>query len=172
MDSPYVFDEASVVKTLEARWKTSDSGLEVYHHDQELRVSTKLEEDGAFLFCLSSFDDGKSWKLMSPFGEVSPNKEELEVASIDPLWQSAQGICTHMEKDHSETFPDFLNSVGASSEQATEISMPWVESKGFFLSVRREQERNFVWIPFPQECHSPNDVRKTLIKMLREIRGE
>ena len=104
------------------------------HQGPELRVSTKSENDGTLLFSLSSFDQDSSWKLLCPSGEFSPSKEEIEVASIDPLWQSAQGICEHMEADHSDTFPAFLKSVGEKAEQDTEISMPWVEFRGFFLS--------------------------------------
>ena len=122
---------------------------------------------GQPLFRLSN--DGNS--LITPFGEHSLAASTVAATEPDLLWESAQGICAHMEEDHADTFAHFLKAVGREVEEAVPVTMPWVERDGFFLTVHQD-EAEHVWIPFPQPCLSANDVRKTLILMLREARHE
>ncbi|MCA9777342.1 MAG: DUF2470 domain-containing protein [Candidatus Eremiobacteraeota bacterium] len=91
---------------------------------------------------------------------------EIEEAEPDPLWESSAGICRHMDDDHSDTYKLFLRARGWRGSAEGSFSMPWVEQRGFFLSG----VDCLAWIPFPQLCPTPNEVRKTLIKMLKEIR--
>jgi uncharacterized protein DUF2470 len=103
-----------------------------------------------------------------PRGSFVLTSEAISKATPDPLWESADGICRHMEQDHGDTFKDFLGQRGWQGKVETGTLMPWVEMRGFFL----HSPDCLAWIPFPQECPTPNDVRKSMIKMLREIRHE
>lgn len=73
-----------------------------------------------------------------------------------------------MEADHADTFGLFLEHIGrADLSSAKDVTMPWVQSEGFYLTA--EGEHHF--IPFPQRCEDANSVRATLIKMLRGARA-
>lgn len=141
-----------VAKTLLAR---DDAGL----RREDSSVSTP---DGELFQLVWREDD--TLTLVWPQGESQMRRSDLECISPDPLYESAYGICKHMEEDHADTFPRFLARVGYSWNGENPISMPWVEKDGFFLSVAHEH----VFVPFPEPCQTSNDVRKTLIQMLRE----
>ena len=104
--------------------------------------------------------------LEGPLGTYYLNLQEMESAEPDPLWESSGGICRHMDEDHSDTYELFLKARGWRGRAEGSFSMPWVEQRGFFLSG----VDCLAWIPFTQLCPTPNEVRKTLIKMLKEIR--
>ena len=122
---------------------------------------------GQPLFRLSK--SGES--LLTAFGEFPISAFMLAATEPDPLWESAQGICSHMEDDHADTFADFLRTAGREVEKGVTVTMPWVEQDGFFLTIHQDGAEH-VWVSFPQPCLSANDVRKTLILMLREARHE
>lgn len=125
------------------------------------RLTIPYHEGGATtLFELRQSEN--SLDLHSPFGELKAATESL--LEPDPLWQSVGEICSHMQEDHRDTFPVFLRD---SEVAAEEVSMPWVEQAGFFLT---HQDRHH-WIPFPQLCPEPSLVRVQLIKMLKELRS-
>lgn len=115
------------------------------------------------LFQLEVSQDQRA-ALSSPFGAAEFALAEVEQASPDPLWESVKEICEHMEADHSDTFPLFLKE----EQSGATIFMPWVERRGFFLGCGKKAH----WIPFDQECHTPNEVRTNLIKMLRRLREQ
>lgn len=136
-------------------------------------AATLLAREGALeqdMFRLHSV--GESYRLDTPWGEFPLTRQEIEVHEPDPLWQSAAGICSHMEEDHSDSFPVFLRTVGRSLDENERVKMPWVESSGFFLALECPQGTEHCWIPFPQVCQDPNQVRTTLIRMLRVGRRE
>jgi hypothetical protein len=122
------------------------------------------------LFLLSVSGRGrKEGMLWSPFGQASLDLEKLSQTQPDPLWESADGICSHMEDDHADTFTTFLSQVGRDSESdAPEqaLGMPWVQTTGFFLATTGQ----YVFLPFPTPCPDANSVRARLIKMLRKAR--
>ena len=118
------------------------------------------------LFELSTSDENMILKW--PLGMFVLTSREVNEATPDPLWESADGICSHMEKDHADTFGEFYRQRGWQGEVDSQTLMPWVEQRGFFL----HNPHCLAWVPFPQECPTPNDVRKSMIKMLREIRHE
>ena len=147
----YRFEPLVVAKTLLTR---DDSGLK--------RDSTSVATMETGLFHLSW--DENNFAITSPFGAHNFQRADLADVEADVLWESAFGICKHMEDDHADTFPEFLQQVGHQYDEKAEIFMPWVDHQGFFLTVCKEH----VFIPFPKACETSNDVRKTLIKMLRD----
>ena len=144
--SGYRFEPATVVRTLQERQSQTIGGL----------------------FSLTSREQG--WILASPWGDFSVSQAECSAVDPDPLWESAAGICAHMEEDHGDTFPLFLQSAGHEGLSWERISMPWVEREGFFLALHSEERTDHRWVPFPQPCDGANEVRKALIKMLRVVR--
>lgn len=102
--------------------------------------------------------------LESPYGQVEMPPEAAS-SLADPLWEAQDGICSHMEQDHGDTFATFLEWLG---EEGPALGMPWVEEQGFFL---RRSSGDDVFLPFPTPCPDPNSVRASLIKMLRKARA-
>ncbi len=100
-------------------------------------------------------------RLSTPFGEATV--ASAESAAADPLWESQDGICAHMEADHADTFEVFLNLL---DQNGPAMGMPWVEERGFFLA----RQNDYVFLPFPTPCPDANSVRATLIKLLRKAR--
>jgi putative heme iron utilization protein len=110
--------------------------------------------------------------LRSIFGAENFTLEGMKEEEPDPLWAASRDICRHMEQDHGDTFSAFLHSVGCEVAPDERVAMPWVEKDGFFLEVPNGAVSSYVWIAFPAPCPTPNDVRKTLILMLREMREQ
>lgn len=155
----YPFAPATVAATILDRFREAEERGQLPHASS--RRGDALEVgDGLFRLTIS---DGSA-VLNSPFAEATLELMRVEAAEPDPLWQSVDGICSHMEQDHSDTFPLFLATVGKADEQP--LSMPWVQKEGFFLST----SSGSVFIPFPTPCSDANSVRATLIKMLRKAR--
>lgn len=152
----YVVRPAEVAKTLLMPRQAWD-GTQL-----ETRSSTGVEP----LFSLRQ--EGEETVLSGALGEFRMTREQIKEAEPDPLWESSPGICSHMEADHADTFIEFLKSRGFRREVHEQILMPWVEQRGFFLCGPDV----LAWVPFPQECPTPNDVRKNMIKMLRENRDD
>jgi Domain of unknown function (DUF2470) len=165
----YQLQPEMVVRTLLARADEKPDGLVVAQGHGTTVISTRSGGDSP-LFRLSRSLTAPELRLRTPFGNFDLASEGVEDVGPDPLWKDAHGICAHMETDHSNTFQEFLRALGYRACNSTEVSMPWVERRGFFLTTRGESEVEHVWVAFPQPCDTPNDVRKSLIKMLQEFR--
>lgn len=148
--------------------ESTTHSLRIERSEKQIWVAVGSTEGGPSLFvlthetvgrtALSSFDGrSESWTLA-----------ELAEATPDPLWESADGICSHMEDDHSDTFGLFLTLAGrADLADCKTVTMPWVQSDGFYLTA----DSQHVFVPFPKRCEDPNSVRATLILMLRGARA-
>lgn len=130
------------------------------------RLAVRLHGEGE-LFSLELPPEPGAPRIKSPFGQAQFSWQDLRTAWADPLWDSADGICAHMEHDHADTFATFLDMVGRPAAPEQPLSMPWVEVSGFFLDLAGEP----VFIPFPQACPEPDLVRASMIKMLRSARA-
>lgn len=165
------FEPLVVARTLWSRAASGAEGLVLKENEDELRVETPSLQNGSALFCLRQEKARNIFMLQGLDEILELSKESLEAAEPDPLWESAHGICSHMEKDHGDTFGSFMAWRGWEGPAITEISMPWVDKSGFVLAPRGSQA-NFLWVPFLEESPTPNDVRKSMIKMLKVIRNE
>lgn len=152
----YRLEPVEVAKTLLKRAGDWDGGV----------LTTPTAEGEPPLFTLRRESEGLV--LDGPLGFFKLETPALESVEPDPLWESAGGICRHMDEDHSDTYEVFLRARGWQGKKKVSLVMPWVEQRGFFLSG----PGCLAWIPFAQICPTPNDVRKTLIKMLKEIRRD
>lgn len=151
----YVLNPSTVAVTLQHRAQAGHRHHLTICQDGALEVG--LEQARPLFRLLAG-------QLDSPWGQSRWSSEELEDVEPDPLWESMDGICSHMEEDHFDTFATFLSMVGR-HDRAT--GMPWVESRGFFLSTTTD----YVFIPFPTPCTDANSVRVALITMLRKARA-
>lgn len=132
------------------------------------RVEVGSTPSGDSLFLLEWDSDG-AVRLSSFQGERG-NWTEMQLEAIvpDPLWDSADSICSHMEHDHADTFGLFLTLIGRDDlAQAEGVTMPWVQADGFYLTAGGSHH----FVPFPQRCEDANSVRTTLVKMLRGARA-
>jgi hypothetical protein len=152
--SDYRFEPLTVAATIICR-----SELEL-----ALKVGEGILQVGPGSSPLFRLRLGPPATLWSPFGEAAIH-QAIPEAAPDPLWESAAGICAHMEDDHADTFPTFLAMIGRAAARPT--GMPWVDSQGFFLST----EDGYAFLPFPTPCLDANSVRASLIKMLRSARA-
>lgn len=164
----YALKPQTVVDTLWARYQKGDSRIfSLSGADSPLMLGTSPAEKES-LFVLAVAVEGGPAVLRTPVGEL----KGLRVGEApDPLWESAEGICAHMDADHADTYPEFLRMKSLPVVTAP-LSMPWVEQRGFFLQHQSEGGPRFHWIAFPAPCPTANDVRKTLIQMLRGSRDE
>lgn len=156
----YEFVPLTVAATVLARFRAAQSQGRILHRllqeDGKLRV-------GRDLFVLSVEDS----TLSSTYGHACLDPDLLARTEPDPLWDSADGICSHMEQDHADTFALFLQLAGRSAPASQALDMPWVQAEGFFLTTPGDH----VFVPFPTPCPDANSVRATLIKMLRKARA-
>lgn len=159
---------ATILRRLEASSTAAAShAFSVSSSSKGERIEVGTVESADSLFVLQGEANGR-FTLSAPHSNPeSFSREELSRVEPDPLWESADGICSHMEDDHADTFGLFLSLVGRSDLADGQIRMPWVEASGFYLTAGSEH----VFIPFPQRCEDANSVRATLIKMLRGARA-
>ena len=164
----YELKPQTVVDTLWARYQKGDSRIfPTRGADLRLLLGTSPVGDES-LFSLSVSKEAEEALLRTAWGKSCG----LRIGGVpDPLWESAEGICAHMDADHADTYPEFLR-MKCLPAAASSLSMPWVEERGFFLQHRSEDGSQFHWIAFPALCPTANDVRKTLIQMLRGSRDE
>lgn len=183
--SQYVYEPCLVAKTLLARLGRRDKRLSVFPSTREWSEwgAEQIVATGGSvkdsLFLLASRNEESDYRLVAAWGEHHEfSVDVLDRVEADPLWESAEGICAHMDCDHSDTYPRFLNfcasirhgslnMIGSEEGPETPLTMEWVERSGFFLCTGPERGRRSYWIPFPKPCDTPNEVRKTLIQMLR-----
>lgn len=142
--------------------------LSVERNAEGMRVEVGSTEGGPSLFVLKQ--DFSARTTLSAFDgrTESWSRAELESATPDPLWASADDICSHMEVDHSDTFGLFLILAGREDLATCQtVTMPWVQADGFYLTANSQH----VFVPFPKRCEDSNSVRVTLITMLRGARA-
>ena len=166
----HIFEPLVVARTLWSRALFGAEGL-VLRDVGQFRVETPSAENSQTLFSLRQNQEGDVFVLHGLNQVAEFSKECLEAAEPDPLWENAHSICSHMEKDHGDTFLSFMAWRGWEGPVPNGTSMPWVDKKGFVLAPGGPQG-GFVWVPFFEESPSPNDVRKSMIKMLRVIRND
>lgn len=152
-----------VIQTIRARLQKGDFGST---ESSSALIGTRARP----LFDLRLSEEGSVWVLEGVGGKYERDENSLQGIEPDPLWDSAAGICSHMEADHADTFRSFLAFVGRENSEFDSVGMPWVEESGFFLSLHSSSKIEYVWIPFPEPCPTSGHVRKTLIKMLKEMR--
>ena len=126
------------------------------------------------------FDDFNLYRLrvsdvryIGGFGRMSwVDLEGWRAAEPDPLWEAAQGIIDHMNDDHADALVHYARHFGGldAVERALMIA---VDQHGFDLIAHKDQGRpERLRLAFSRPVDTANLVRKELVRMVKEARGE
>lgn len=86
-------------------------------------------------------------------------------AEVDPLLDSAPSILAHMNEDHADACLAYARTFGGIAD-ATSARMVAIDRYGFDVEAGDRTAR----VPFAAPLASADEVRKTLIAMVREAR--
>lgn len=92
-------------------------------------------------------------------------------AEADPLVGAAPGILAHMNADHADALVLICAAQGARPDTA-EATMSAVDRYGFEVVATTAQGRSVVRLGFPQPVVTPEEVRASLVSMVRDARTE
>jgi len=95
--------------------------------------------------------------------------EEYHAAAADPIHAHRRDIISHMNADHADAM--VLLARHFADVSGTAATMVGVDRHGFEMSVLTEQGPRQVRLPFADDVNSPDEVRQSLIGMLREARA-
>ncbi len=95
--------------------------------------------------------------------------EDYKHAAPDPLAGSAPGILAHMNADHVDSM--ILLARAHAGLEATEATMTSVDRLGFSLRLKTKEGIKGVRINFLHEVTTPQETRKVLVQMVRQIRA-
>ncbi len=125
------------------------------------------------------FADFGFWRLsvsmvryVGGFGRMSfIDAEAFARAEPDPLAPAAHGILVHMNDDHADACLAYARALAA-IDGASEAVMIGVDRYGFDLRVTTSEGPRDARLAFPTPVSTPNDVRKTLVEMVRAARAK
>jgi hypothetical protein len=89
---------------------------------------------------------------------------DYEVATPDPLAESAPGIMAHMNADHVDSM--ILLARSQAQIEATAATMTGVDRMGFTLRLQTDGGVKGVRVNFLREVCNPQETRKMLIEMV------
>ena len=149
---------------------------------------TRVERDGgsareAFLATHPNaayyvdFGDFGFWKLqvesvryIGGYGRMSwVEAADWREATPDPLAGAAAGIIEHMNADHADAMPLYCNAFSKAGG-ITVATLTGVDRYGFEMSAETEEGPRPVRVAFPEQVTTPEEVRATLIEMLKVAR--
>jgi putative heme iron utilization protein len=91
--------------------------------------------------------------------------EDYRLAAADPLAAAAEGILTHMNKDHVDAM--ILLARTHAQLEATEAAMTAVDRLGFHLRLKTAEGMKGARINFLREVRSAEETRTVLVEMVR-----
>jgi putative heme iron utilization protein len=80
---------------------------------------------------------------------------------------SEADMVQHMNEDHADALPLYCQLAQIPMPESATIMMVGVDSEGFHLRVNER----LVYITFPHTVHTPQQVRETLVMMLKAARA-
>lgn len=93
---------------------------------------------------------------------------DYQAAKPDPLADAASGILAHMNADHADALISLAKGfAGIDAEQAT---MTAVDRLGFNVRVKTSERVRGTRIAFLREVSTPDETRKVLIEMVKQVR--
>ena len=93
---------------------------------------------------------------------------DYQDAAPDPLAGVAPGILAHMNADHVDSM--ILLARWHARLEATEATMTSVDRLGFSLRLKTNEGMKGARINFAHEVASPQETRKVLVEMVRQVR--
>jgi heme iron utilization protein len=93
---------------------------------------------------------------------------EYGVAHPDPLADAAAGILEHMNTDHRDAL--VLLAKEFAGIEAQEATMTSVDRLGFNVRLKTPERIRGTRIAFLREVNSPDETRKVLVEMVKQVR--
>ena len=105
------------------------------------------------------------YRYIGGFGRIHWAEPSLQA---NPFWGDAEAdMVKHMNEDHADALPLYCQQALISAPADAELTMVGIDSDGFHLRLGGK----IVYIAFPQPVQSPQQVRATLVSMLRAARA-
>ena len=111
-------------------------------------------------------------RYIGGFGRMSwLSLDEWRATAPDPLWDSAAGIIEHMNADHADALVHYATHFGGLTGVES-AEMVAVDSLGFEVVAKGESGPSRLRLGFSVPATSAAIVRRELVRMVREARGE
>ena len=105
------------------------------------------------------------YRYIGGFGRIHWAEPLLQ---INPFWGEVEAeMVNHMNADHADTLPLYCQQARIVVPSDTPLAMVGIDSEGFHLRLGQK----IVYIAFPQPVHRPQQVRATLVSMLKAARA-
>jgi hypothetical protein len=125
------------------------------------------------------FKDFSFWRLgvesvryIGGYGRMSwVDRSDWFEAEPDPLRGAATRIIRHMNDDHADTMVLYCTAFTQASD-ASEVTMTGVDRYGFEMSVMTDKGPRPIRLAFSQPLTSADQVRKELVALAKQARGE
>lgn len=112
-------------------------------------------------------------RYIGGFGRMSwVDGEGYAGAQADPLWESAEGILTHMNEDHKHNMVEYARAFGKIEGDIDDVTMTCVDRFGFEMRVTQGDKGHTVRMSFSKEVTSSEQVRHEMVAFARQARGE
>lgn len=126
----------------------------------------------------ADFRDFAFWKLrveairyIGGYGRMSwISQADWQAAAPDPLAASAAGLVAHMNADHADAMVLYSRAFSKAIDVSS-ATMTGIDRYGFDMSVQTPEGPRPVRIAFASPVNRPEDVRATLIAMLKDARA-
>ncbi len=126
----------------------------------------------------ADFRDFAFWKLrveairyIGGYGRMSwISQADWQAAAPDPLAASAAGLVAHMNADHADAMVLYSRAFSKAIDVSS-ATMTGIDRYGFDMSVKTPEGPRPVRIAFASPVNRPEDVRATLIAMLKDARA-
>jgi putative heme iron utilization protein len=126
----------------------------------------------------ADFSDFAFWKLrvnairyIGGYGRMSwVSQADWRHAEPDPLAASAAAVIEHMNADHADALVLYCQAFSKATD-ITAATMTGVDRYGFDMSAKTPEGPRPVRVAFPKPVNTPEEVRATLVAMVKEARS-
>jgi len=126
----------------------------------------------------ADFRDFAFWRLgvtairyIGGYGRMSwISQDDWHAAEADPLAQYAAGVIAHMNADHADAMVLYCKAFSKATD-ITAATMTGVDRYGFDMSAKTLEGPRPVRVAFPEPVRTPEEVRATLVAMVKDARS-
>lgn len=105
------------------------------------------------------------------FGEIGwVEGSDFTAAKPDILAYSGMDVIKHMNEDHKEALGDFVKAFSSLDPDEYGIQMTGIHAGGFTINLAKQANSHTLEIQFPKMITSAEEVRGTIIALLKEAR--
>ena len=150
--------------------------LSIVENPENVRESYLLTHQHAAFYV--DYDDFNFWKLsveeirfVGGFGHMSwVTSGDYRKAEVDPLFETAAGIISHMNDDHSDANLKYVQSL-TDLDDCEEAMMLGVDRYGVTLRAITQRGPRMARIGFPSPLSSADEARPAIIALLDHARS-